>query len=72
VNFTNIRYEQNRFILRGITDKATELLETISKLPQVTDAKFDFPTRHSRTGEFFVISFSLKNHQANNEGDMTK
>lgn len=60
VNFTNIRIAQNRFVLRGTTEKATDLLEKITNKAQVQDAKFDYPTRKSRTKEVFVISFMLK------------
>jgi len=57
--FTNIRIANNRFALRGSTEKAIDLLELISNMPQIVDAKFDFPTRKSRNQEVFVISFTL-------------
>ncbi len=57
--FTNIRIAANRFVIRGSTEKATDLLELLSNMPQVIDAKFDFPTRNSRNQEVFVISFNL-------------
>jgi len=57
--FTNVRLENNRFILRGSTEKAIVFLELLSKHSQVSNAKFDFPTRKSRKRDFFVISFTL-------------
>jgi len=57
--FTNIRVAQNRVVLRGNTQKATELLEILSKSKQVKEAKFDFPIRKNRNKEVFVISFEL-------------
>lgn len=57
--FTNIRLDNNRFILRGTTQQATQLLEQISKHPRIADAKFDFPTRKNRNQDAFVISFVL-------------
>lgn len=61
--FSNIRIVENRYVLRGKTKKATELLELISQQPFVTNAKFDFPTRKSRADEVFVISFKLETSQ---------
>jgi len=61
-NFTNIRFENNRYVLRGTTMKATDLLETLADINQVHDAKFDYPTRKSKAVESFVISFMLINN----------
>ena len=57
--FTNIRINNDRFVLRGSTNKATTLLESFTQYKQVSDAKFDFPVRKSRGKENFVISFKL-------------
>lgn len=57
--FTNIRIDNGRYILRGSTDRATDLLEIISQFSNVSDAKFDFPTRNNRGSETFVIGFVL-------------
>lgn len=58
---TNIRIVDNRYVIRGTVDKATELLEQISNHLSVKNAKFDFPTRKGRGVEVFVISFELSN-----------
>jgi hypothetical protein len=57
--FVNIRINNNRFVLRGSTEKATELLELLSQNERVLGAKFDFPTRRSYNRDVFVISFEL-------------
>jgi len=59
--FSNVRLERERFVLRGETEKATKLLELISKISFVIDSKFDFPTRRNKSQEVFVISFKLIN-----------
>jgi len=59
VKFNNIQMKDNRVVLRGSTDKATTVLESISKNKLVLDAKFDAATRKSRKKEIFVISFKL-------------
>jgi len=60
-DFSNIRVVNNRYVLRGTTTKATDLLEILSSIKQVNDAKFDYPTRKARKLESFVISFTLIN-----------
>ena len=57
--FTNIRVNNNRYVIRGTAIKATKVLELLSKNKQVIDAKFDFPTQKNRGRENFVISFKL-------------
>ena len=59
--FTNIRADKGRFVLRGSALKATVLLEMLSKNKQINDAKFDFSVRKNRGKEVFVISFELVN-----------
>lgn len=59
--FTSLAKTQGRFVVRGRTDKATDLLEAISKLKVVQDAKFDTPTRNDRGREQFAISFMMVN-----------
>ena len=63
-HFTNIRVVNDRYVLRGSAEKATDLLELLSKNTLVVDAKFDFPTRKSHNRDTFVISFKL-NEQVN-------
>ncbi|MDN4503141.1 hypothetical protein QX776_12065 [Alteromonadaceae bacterium BrNp21-10] len=58
--FSNIRFENNRFILRGTTTKATDLLAKITLSIGVADAKFDLPVSFSRNRESFTISFRLQ------------
>jgi len=65
--FTNIRIEQKRFVIRGSSVKATQVLDILSKNERVKNAKFDFPTRRNRNRDVFVISFDLVNIK--NEGD---
>ncbi|BBN80379.1 hypothetical protein PA25_03640 [Pseudoalteromonas sp. A25] len=61
VSLTNIRLNKsNRYVLRGSTYKATDVLSKLLGHPLVHDAQFDYPTRKSREREVFVISFSLK------------
>jgi hypothetical protein len=57
--FTNIQLQKNRYILRGKTAKATDLLETISNNVNVVEAKFDSPSRSTKDHDLFVISFLL-------------
>jgi len=57
--FTNIKINKQRFVLRGSATKATDLLENLIQHKQVSDAKFDFPVRKYRGKENFVISFKL-------------
>lgn len=60
---SNIRLEDNRYVLRGTADKATDALQIILNNPRVHNAKFDYPSRKERRGESFVISFTLNTTQ---------
>jgi hypothetical protein len=60
---TNIRFEDNRYVLRGTANKATDALQIIINNPRVQSAKFDYPSRKERRGESFVISFTLNTLQ---------
>lgn len=60
---SNIRFEDNRYVLRGNADKATDALQVIINNPRVNNAKFDYPSRKERRGESFVISFTLNTLQ---------
>jgi len=51
---------QGRFVVAGKTERATSLLEKLSKNAYVNDARFDNPTRTSRGKEYFVVSFTVK------------
>jgi hypothetical protein len=55
--FSNIRYQDGRFILRGSTTKATELLAKLANHEGVLDAHFDLPVMTNRSQENFTISF---------------
>jgi hypothetical protein len=57
--FSNIRLVNNRYILRGKTAKAINLLELLVKHPLVKDAKFDSPTRTRKNQELFTISLAF-------------
>lgn len=59
VQLTNIRLLNNRYILRGKTQKATDLLELLANHPLVKEARFDTPTRTRKKQELFVISLKL-------------
>ncbi|OUL57633.1 hypothetical protein [Pseudoalteromonas ulvae] len=61
--FDNIRFENERFVLRGDAQQATQVLQTVANNSRVKDAKFDFPTRSQRGREQFVISFVLHSQQ---------
>lgn len=56
----SISFSQERFVVNGSADKATSILELVSTHPDVSEAKFDNPTRNNRGKELFVISFTLK------------
>lgn len=56
---SNIRYENGRYLLRGETEKASELLERITAQPNVENAKFDLPVTQSGAKERFTISLKL-------------
>jgi len=58
---TNVRTVDERYVIRGSVDKATDLLEHISNHANVKNSKFDFPIRKGRGVEVFVISFELSN-----------
>lgn len=60
---SNIRLEDNRYVLRGTAEKATDALQIILNNPRVHNAKFDYPSRKERRGESFVISFTLNTLQ---------
>lgn len=60
---SNIRFEDNRYILRGTANKATDALQIILNNERVNNAKFDYPSRKERGGESFVISFTLNTAQ---------
>jgi hypothetical protein len=55
--FSNVRYQDGRFILRGSTTKATELLAKLANHQGVLDAQFDLPVTSNRSQENFTISF---------------
>jgi hypothetical protein len=69
--FSNMRTSGDRFVLRGKTEQATQLLELLSKNKLVKDAKFDFPTRKNRGQENFVISFTLSKAILSEKNDTT-
>ncbi|MFT6990460.1 MAG: hypothetical protein ACJASL_002438 [Paraglaciecola sp.] len=55
--FDNVRYQDGRFIVRGNTAKATELLAKLANHEGVLDAHFDLPVITNRGQEKFTISF---------------
>ena len=59
--FTNVRISGERFVLRGSADKATSVLEALTKISGVRNAGFDSPTRSNRGKELFVIGFTIDN-----------
>lgn len=60
---SNIRFEDDRYVIRGTADKATDALQIIINNERVNNAKFDYPSRKERRGESFVISFTLNTQQ---------
>lgn len=61
-NFTQIQLSNKRFVLRGETVKATDVLSDLANMPRVSDAKFDLPVSKNRSKERFTISFVLQNN----------
>lgn len=56
-----IIYRDGRFRLQGEAGQATEVLQTLSRQPNVHDARFEGPTRRQRQRERYQISFLLSN-----------
>jgi len=57
--YSNIRFIDGRFVLRGKTEKATQIIDMLTTSSYVKDVKFDNPVRKQRNEESFVISFIL-------------
>jgi hypothetical protein len=58
--FTNISFDNGRFILRGTADRATQLLAKLALMRGVSEAQFDLPVSKSRNLENFTISFRIQ------------
>jgi len=58
-NFTNIKLDNNQYILRGKANSSVELLELLSNHPYVKKAIFDSPSLVTKNQELFVISITL-------------
>lgn len=56
---SNIRFKDNRYILRGYTKNALNLLTFMNQQTEIDDVKFDFPVNKGGVQEFFVISFKI-------------
>ncbi|GAA5142098.1 hypothetical protein [Thalassotalea piscium] len=54
---SNLRRTDGRYILRGYTENALDLLTFMNNHERIEDAKFDFPINKGGKIEFFVISF---------------
>jgi len=66
--FSSIRLVNNRYVVRGKTEKAINLLELLVKHPLVKEAKFDSPTRTRKKQEYFTISLAfIDDLKANNK-----
>lgn len=65
VSISNIRKVDNRYVIRGTSEKATTTLEKVSQLDNVIEAKFDTPSKRFRSKERFTIGFSLQHHSLN-------
>ncbi|XQW85904.1 hypothetical protein ACOYR1_03945 [Thalassotalea piscium] len=57
IQLSNIRVDDGRYIIRGYTTNALNLLTVMNNHEMIDDAKFDFPVRKGAKREFFVISF---------------
>lgn len=55
----SITLRDRRFIIKGRTKSASELLELIANNPNVSNAKFEAPVRIDRNRERFSLSFEL-------------
>ncbi|WP_462146562.1 PilN domain-containing protein [Pseudoalteromonas gelatinilytica] len=62
VDIDSIRINNARIMFRGQAKQATQIMELLSKSPNVADVKFDSPVSKVRNEERFNISFTLKNH----------
>lgn len=61
IGINNIRMDKERYIVRGYTKNALDLLTFMNNHKAIEDAKFDFPVRKGGTLEFVVISFQSVN-----------
>lgn len=55
----NIRKSEDRYIIRGMSNSATNLLELVSTQENVVDARFDLPITKRKSKETFIISFKM-------------
>ena len=58
----NIRKSEDRYIVRGMTSSATNLLELVSTQANVVDARFDLPITKNKGKETFIISFKMNDN----------
>ena len=65
VKLSNIRKIGNRYVIKGSSERATAILEKISLLDNVVEAKFDRPSTKMRSKERFTIGFTLQHHSLN-------
>lgn len=61
--FSQVQFVNKRFILRGETNKATDVLSVLANSTNVEDAKFDLPVSKVRLKERFTISFVLRHNK---------
>ncbi|RRS10089.1 hypothetical protein EAG18_03935 [Pseudoalteromonas sp. J010] len=55
----SLQYKGERFVIRGESENAIAVLESLSEFDWVQGPKFDFPVRSYRGKEEFVISYSI-------------
>jgi len=65
IQLSNVRIANNRFVIRGKADKATDIVAKLNAITGIDDAQFDFPVRRSRNKDVFVISFTVTEHKKN-------
>jgi len=70
--FSYVKLANNRYNIRGVSPKATQLLEELTKNVYVKEALFENPTRTTRKGELFSISLLLHDIEATNEADVER
>lgn len=66
-NISQVRFEDDKFVMTGETTKAIEVLSLLSAMPGVTNAQFDFPISKSGPRERFTLSFQWTMIKLNQE-----
>jgi hypothetical protein len=60
MQITRINYKDNQIIIRGLADKASDVLTTITDNEKVNSAAFEGPVRKSRGKDSFILTLQIK------------